>query len=284
MTDVLVFGRSGQVARELQHLAPVLALGREAAPLEQPGACSAAILAHRPRAVINAAAYTAVDHAEENQALVSAINGSAPREMALACAALKIPLVHISTDYVFPGTGEAPWAPDDATVPVNAYGRSKWMGEEGIRTSGATHAILRTSWVFSPHGNNFVKTMLRLSDTHDEISVVNDQIGGPTPARSIAAACLIIARQLQDTPAKTGTFHFTGMPDTSWCSFARTVFASADLPTRVKSIPTSAYPTRAVRPLNSRLDCRTTTAVFGLTRPDWHKGLKECLTDLGVST
>ena len=270
--------------QSLQHLASVLALGRDAADLAQPGACAAAIHAHRPRAVINAAAYTAVDRAEDEADLATAINGAAPAEMALACAALNIPLVHISTDYVFPGTGHHPWAPGDMAQPSNAYGRSKWAGEQGIRASGCTHAILRTSWVFSAHGTNFVKTMLRLSDTRDQISVVDDQIGGPTPARAIAAACLAIAGQLQEAPEKTGTYHFSGAPDVSWCAFARAIFAQAARPTRVQAISTSAYPTPAARPLNSRLECNTTTSVFGLARPDWHAGLKECLTELGVST
>ncbi|WP_417463137.1 dTDP-4-dehydrorhamnose reductase [Kordiimonas sp.] len=284
MSGLLIFGRTGQVARELQQLAPVFALGRDAADLAQPGACAAAIHAHRPRAVINAAAYTAVDRAEAQEDLATAINGAAPAEMALACAALNIPLVYISTDYVFAGTGHRPWAPGDMAQPANAYGRSKWAGEEGIRASGCTHAILRTSWVFSAHGANFVKTMLRLSDTRDQISVVDDQIGGPTPARAIAAACLAIAEQLQEAPEKTGTYHFSGAPDASWCAFARAIFRQADRPTRVQAISTSAYPTPAARPLNSRLECNTTTSVFGLVRPDWHAGLKECLTELGVST
>ncbi|MDV7271912.1 dTDP-4-dehydrorhamnose reductase [Thioclava sp. A2] len=284
MSNLLVFGRTGQVARELQQLAPVLALGRDAADLAQSGACAAAIHAHRPRAVINAAAYTGVDRAEDEEPLATAINGVAPTEMALTCAALNIPLVHISTDYVFPGTGDSPWAPGDMTAPANAYGRSKLAGEHGIRATGASHVILRTSWVFSTHGSNFVKTMLRLSDTRDQISVVDDQIGGPTPARAIAAACLAIAQQLQDAPEKTGTYHFSGAPDASWCSFARGVFSLTGRPTRVQAIPTSAYPTPAARPLNSRFECNTTTSVFGLPRPDWHAGLRECLTELGVST
>jgi len=284
MNDLLVFGCTGQVARELRHLAPVLALGRDAADLAQPGACAEAIHAHRPRAVINAAAYTAVDRAEDEEPLATAINGAAPAEMALACAALDIPLVHISTDYVFPGTGHHPWAPGDTARPANAYGRSKWAGERGIRASGCTHAILRTSWVFSAHGTNFVKTMLRLSDTRGQISVVDDQIGGPTPARAIAAACLAIAQQLKDAPGKTGTYHFSGAPNVSWCSFARAIFSLTGRPARVEAIPTSAYPTPAARPLNSRFECNTTTSVFGLPRPDWHAGLTECLTELGVST
>jgi len=281
---VLVFGKTGQIATELQKLAEVTALGRNEVDLSAPDACSAVIRSLRPGTVINAAAYTAVDRAEEEEDLATTINGAAPAELALACAALNIPLVHISTDYVFPGTGHHPWAPGDMTSPANAYGRSKWAGEEGIRASGCSHAILRTSWVFSAHGNNFIKTMLRLSDTRDQISVVDDQIGGPTPARAIASACLAIARQLQEAPEKTGTYHFSGAPDASWCRFARAIFELAGRPTRVQAIPTSAYPTPAARPLNSRLECNTTTSVFGLARPDWHAGLKECLTELGVST
>ena len=283
MSGLLIFGRTGQVARELQQLAPVLALGRDAADLAQPGACAAAIHAHRPRAVINAAAYTAVDRAEEEKDLATIINGAAPAEMALACAALNIPLVHISTDYVFPGTGHHPWAPGDMALPANAYGRSKWAGEEGIRASGCTHAILRTSWVFSAHGANFVKTMLRLSDTRDQISVVDDQIGGPTPARAIAAACLAIADQLQTDPGKSGTYHFSGAPDVSWCDFARAIFRLTGRPTRVHAILSSAYPTPAVRPLNSRLTCGATETAFAIRRPDWQAGLRDCLKDLEAS-
>ena len=285
MSDLLVFGRTGQVARELQHLATVqaldlLALGRNAADLAQTGACAAAIHGHRPRAVINAAAHTVVDHADEEEALATAINGVAPAEMAVACAALNIPLVHISTDYVFAGSGDTPWVPADATAPLNAYGRSKCAGEEGIRASGATHAILRTSWVFSAHGTNFVKTMLRLSDSRDQISVVDDQIGGPTPARAIAASCLTIAQQLQDAPEKTGTYHFSGTPDVSWCSFARAIFSLTGRPTRVQAIPTSAYPTPAASPANSRLDCSTLAHDYAITRPDWQASLTNVIRTL----
>ena len=174
-------------------------MGRDAADLAQPGACAAAIHAHRPRAVINAAAYTAVDRAEEEEALATAINGAAPAEMAVACAALNIPMVHISTDYVFAGTGHnllgARMMQRRPPMPMAAA--NGWASRP-FAPAAATHAILRTSWVFSAHGANFVKTMLRLSDTRDQISVVDDQIGGPTPARAIAAACLSIAQQLQD--------------------------------------------------------------------------------------
>lgn len=284
MSAILVFGTTGQVATELRRLAPVRALGREAVDLANPGACAAAFRAHRPTVVINAAAYTAVDRAEAEEELATTINGAAPTAMAEACAALGIPLVHISTDYVFDGAGTRPFAPQDATAPQNAYGRSKLPGEQGIRASGAPHAILRTSWVFSAHGSNFVKTMLSLSESRAELRVVDDQIGGPTPARGIATACLEIARQLQADPGKSGTYHFSGAPDVSWCDFARAIFAATGRKTRVQGIATSEYPTPAVRPLNSKLDCSTTATTFNIPRPDWRAGLADTLQELGFST
>jgi len=280
---ILVFGRSGQVTTEIQTLADILALGRAEVDLSDPAACSAAINAYRPRAVINAAAYTAVDRAEEEEELATVINGDAPTAMAQACAALNIPLVHISTDYVFSGNGTSAWAPADKRTPQNAYGRSKLAGEQGIRATGCTHAILRTSWVFSAHGSNFVKTMLRLSESHDKLSLVDDQIGGPTPARAIAAACLSIAQQLCEDPDKTGTYHFSGAPDVSWCTFARDIFAQAGRSTHVSPIATRDYPTPAARPLNSQLDCQTTEQVFGISRPNWRADFAEIITDLGIT-
>jgi dTDP-4-dehydrorhamnose reductase len=197
----LVFGHSGQVATELRAQADVTALGRDAADLSDREACAAAIHAHKPRAVINAAAYTAVDRAETEEALATTVNGEAPGAMARACAALGLPFVHISTDYVFAGDGNAPWRPDDATGPLGAYGRSKLAGEEAVRAAGGIHVILRTSWVVSAHGNNFVKTMLRLGAERDTLNIVADQIGGPTPARAIASACLSMADQLAADPS-----------------------------------------------------------------------------------
>lgn len=282
MSGMLVFGRTGQVARALQELADVIALDRNAADLADPSTCAAAIKAHRPSAVINAAAYTAVDRAEDDAALAGIINGAAPTAMAQACAALNIPLVHISTDYVFSGTGMQAWAPDDQTCPINEYGRSKLAGEQGIRAAGGCHAILRTSWVFSAHGSNFVKTMLRLSETRTELRVVEDQIGGPTQARAIAAACLRIADQLCADPGKSGTYHFTGAPDVSWRDFARAIFDQTGSTTCVIPLRTQDYPTQAARPLNSRLDCRSTEEIFGLARPDWRRGLADTLKELEI--
>lgn len=277
---ILVFGQTGQVARELARLAPdAVYLGRDQADLAQPDACAAAIRAHTPSAVINAAAYTAVDRAEDEEALATLINGNAPAAMAVACAEIGIPLVHISTDYVFDGTGEAPFAPDHPTAPLGAYGRTKLKGEDGVRAAGATHAIMRTSWVFSARGANFVRTMLRLGAERDLLNVVTDQIGGPTPARAIAEACLSMAQQLQADPTKSGTYHFSGTPATSWAGFARAIMAEADLSCEIIDIPSAAYPTPARRPLNSRLDC-TKLRVFGLSQPDWREYLKTTLIEL----
>ena len=279
---ILVFGATGQVATVLRARAPVVALGRAAADLSDPAACTAAILAHRPRAVINAAAYTAVDRAESEEGLATTINADAPGAMARACATLGIPLVHISTDYVFAGEGTRPWQPDDPTGPLGAYGRSKLGGELAVRGAGGAHAILRTSWVVSAHGSNFVKTMLRLGADRDQLSIVADQVGAPTPARSIAAACLSIADQLAADPYKSGTYHFAGTPDTSWADFARAIFDRAGLAISVEDIPSAAYPTPARRPLNSRLDCSTTRAVFGIARPDWGLALVQLLQELNA--
>lgn len=269
----LVFGETGQVATELRAQGDVIALGRDQADLSRPEDCAAAIRDHAPQVVINAAAYTAVDRAEEEEALATVINGDAPGAMACACADLGIPLVHISTDYVFAGTGTAPWTPDDLAAPPNAYGRSKLAGERAIAASGCTHVILRTSWVYSAHGNNFVKTMLRLSETRDALSIVADQIGGPTSARAIAAACLVIADRLVQDPKGAGIHHLSGTPDASWADFATEIFAQAGRSVTVTGISTSEYPTPAVRPLNSRMDCDSLQQAFGIDRPEWRKEL-----------
>jgi dTDP-4-dehydrorhamnose reductase len=281
---ILVFGKTGQVARELQQLGAVMELGREEANLSDPQACADAIRHHSPDAVINAAAYTAVDLAEDEEAVATVINGDAPTAMAKACTELGIPFVHISTDYVFEGTGKDPWQPQDQTAPQNAYGRSKLAGETGIADSGGTYAILRTSWVVSAYRTNFIKTMLRLSATHEVLNIVGDQIGGPTPARDIALACLQIAEQLVQDPSKSGTYHFSGAPDISWAGFAREIFDQAGKSLAVTPIPTTDYPTPAQRPLNSRMDCTATKRAFGIDRPDWVIGLKTILDDLEAST
>jgi len=279
----LVFGRTGQVATELGRLMPgARFLGRAEADLADPAACAAAIRAHAPEVVINAAAWTAVDRAEAEEAAAAVVNAAAPAAMARACAARAIPFLHVSTDYVFDGTGERPWRPDDPTAPLSAYGRTKLAGEAGVRAAGGPHVILRTSWVFSAHGANFVRTMLRLSETRDRLSVVADQAGGPTPAAAIAAALAAIAAAFAAGRGVTGTFHFAGAPDTSWAGFARAIFAAAGRAVTVDDIPTSAWPAPAPRPANSRLDCSSLAAAYGIARPDWRAGLHDVLKDLGA--
>ena len=279
--SILVFGRTGQVARELGALEGTHCLGRDQADLGDPAACAAAIGAAMPQAVINAAAYTDVDRAEDEEALASVVNGVAPGAMAVACADLGIPFVSISTDYVFDGSGGAPWKVGDATGPLGAYGRSKLAGEQAIADAGGAGAVLRTSWVVSAHGKNFVRTMLALGRAREALDIVADQVGGPTPARDIAHACLHMARALVAGQGRGGVYHFAGTPDVSWADFAREIFAQAGIACEVRDIPSSDYPTPAVRPLNSRLDCAHLETVFGLKRPDWRKGLHDILQELG---
>ena len=279
---LLVFGRTGQLATELERgPAEATFLGRETADLTDAAACEAAVAAAEVDAVINAAAWTAVDAAEEHREAAFAVNGAAPGAMARACAARGLPFVHISTDYVFDGSGTRPWRPEDPTSPLGAYGASKLAGEEEVRAAGGVHAILRTSWVFSAHGGNFVKTMLRLGAERERLRIVADQVGGPTPAADIAKACRTVAEALIQEPGRSGTYHFSGTPDASWAEFAREIFERARLTVAVEGIPSSDYPTPAPRPLNSRLDCGTTETAFGLARPDWRRGLDDVLTELG---
>ena len=284
---VLIFGQTGQVAQELARCAPddivPHFLSRHDADLLDPEACAKVIAGAQVDAVINAAAWTAVDRAETEEAVATIVNGHAPGAMAQACASANLPFIHISTDYVFDGTGDAPFTPDYPPQPVSAYGRSKLAGEDAIRQSSARHLILRTSWVVSAHGANFIKTMLRLGAQRDALNVVSDQIGGPTPAASIATALYSIAYQMVDGQSG-GTYHFSGLPDTSWADFARTIMTEADLDCQIRDIPTEDYPTPATRPLNSRLDCSTLRRDFGIERPDWQRELKHIIKDLGANT
>ena len=280
---LMVFGRTGQVATELARRLPdgvrARFLGRDQADLMDPAACAAQV--GDCDAVINAAAWTAVDKAESDEAAATVVNGDAPTAMARACVAQGLPFLHLSTDYVFDGAGDRPFRPDHPTAPLGAYGRSKLAGEQGIRAAGGTHLILRTSWVVSAHGANFVKTMLRLGRERESLTVVADQIGGPTPAAAIADAVYTAARALI-AGAPGGTHHFAGTPDTSWAEFARTIMAGAGLPCQITDIPTSAYPTPAKRPPNSRLDCSALEQAYGIRRPDWRAGLDDILRELNA--
>lgn len=282
---ILVFGKSGQLGTELQRRADAVALdARDAveADFTRPDACARVVADSDADAVIVAAAYTAVDKAESDEERARMINAAAPGAIARAAAARGLPLVHVSTDYVFDGAGEQPFSVDAPTGPLGAYGRTKLAGEIAVRDAGGVHAILRTSWVVSAHGHNFVKTMLRLGAERAQLTVVADQVGGPTPAAALADACLAVTDRLARDPSVTGTYHVTGGPDVSWADFAREIFRLSGIVCEVEDIPTSDYPTPARRPLNSRLDNSLTEAVFGLPRPDWRVGLRDILQDLGA--
>ena len=280
----LVFGTTGQVATELFRRRPsdveLVQLGRAQADLSDPRACAAAVRLHDPDVVINAAAYTAVDKAEDEEALATIINGDAPGAMARAAKDIGVPFLHVSTDYVFDGSGTRAWQPDDATAPLGAYGRSKLAGEVAIAAAGGVYAIMRTSWVVSAHGANFVKTMLRLAETRDRLTIVADQIGGPTPAADIADALWKIAADLKSGAGAAGTYHFAGAPAVSWADFAREIFAQASRDVEVVDISSADYPTPAKRPKNSRMDCSSLESAFNISAPDWRIGLRQIIEDL----
>jgi dTDP-4-dehydrorhamnose reductase len=279
---ILAFGQTGQVASELAKSSCVQSLSRQDADLSDPEACAAIVLETEADVIINAAAYTAVDRAEEEEALANIINGDAVSAIAVAAASRDIPFLHISTDYVFDGSGHKPWAVTDKVSPVNAYGRSKLLGEQAILANCRRFAILRTSWVYSAHGNNFVKTMLRLGSEREALNIVDDQIGGPSSAADIAQILLSMADAFHREKGKSGIYHYAGAPDVSWAGFATEIFNQAGLKVNVKGIMSSAYPTPAKRPKNSRMDCSTLEFEFGLKRPEWRKSLEHVLKELEV--
>jgi len=291
---VLVAGRDGQLARAL---APafaaagwrVAALGRAdgldlAGPAE---AVAAAVRGAAPDLVVNAAAYTAVDRAEAEPEAAMAVNRDGAAALAAAAAAVGAPLLHVSTDYVFDGAKGAPYAEHDRPAPLGAYGRSKLEGERAVAAANPRAAVLRTSWVVSAAGANFLRTMLRLAETRDEVSVVADQRGAPTFAADLAAAIVGMAPRLLASPAGDpafGVFHLGGAPDTTWHGFAEAVFAGAAargarVPA-LRAVPTAAYPTPTRRPADSRLDCARLLAVHGIARPDWRPALERALDEL----
>lgn len=277
---VLVFGAGGQVGHALAAFPDVVALDRAAADLSKPESCARAIGEARPSAVINAAAYTAVDRAEGEEAIATVVNGEAPGAMARAAAEQGIPFVHLSTDYVFGGTGQRAWHPEDEPHPVSAYGRSKLAGEAAVRAAGGTWAIIRTSWVFAGRGRNFVATILRLSSERDRLRIVSDQIGGPTPASAIAEATHRVAMGLIESPELRGIYHFSGAPDVSWAEFAREILSAAGRDVAVEDIATTEFPTPARRPANSRLACSSLETAFGIARPDWRVALPDIIQSL----
>lgn len=282
----LVFGTTGQVGIELARTAPrgtaLIALGREAADLTRPQDCAALVAETDADVVINAAAYTAVDAAETDRETAHLVNAEAPGAMARAAALRGTPFLHVSTDYVFDGSGTHPWREDDPTAPLGVYGQTKRDGERAIAAAGGPHVILRTAWVFSAHGRNFVKTMLRLGAERDTLAVVDDQRGAPTAAADISRTLWTIARAFGEGRGRTGIFHYAGAPTASWAEFAEAIFAASALPRKpqVRRIATADYPTPARRPANSALDCARIRAAYGIEQPDWRASLARVIREL----
>lgn len=289
---IAVTGRTGQVVQSLIHRGPqagatVIAIGRPALDLARPEGVLAALAEARPDCIVNAAAYTAVDKAEAEEALAMAVNAEGAGAVAAAARQLGVPVIQISTDYVFDGALPRPWREDDATGPLGAYGRSKLAGERAVAAAHADHVILRTAWVYSPFGQNFVRSMLRLARTREEIGVVADQIGSPTAATDLADAILSVAAGLVARPGDgplRGVFHAAGGGEASWADLARAVFAVSRAiggpAAAVRAIGTADYPTPARRPANSRLDCGLLAQRHGVALPPWRDSLGPCVAAL----
>jgi dTDP-4-dehydrorhamnose reductase len=286
---VLVTGKEGQVDTSLQQLGDatpgveVIRLGLPEIDLSRPETLEVPVREARPDVIISSAAYTAVDKAEGERELAEAINADGPGELARLAKALDIPLLHLSTDYVFPGDKDGAYVETDTPGPIGVYGLTKLSGEMAIERATDNHVILRTAWVYSPYGTNFVKTMLRLGETRDEVNVVADQHGCPTYAPEIARALLAVAERVvaDRDPDLRGIFHLTGQGQTTWAGFAEAIFAGAAArgrkPVRVNPIPTEAYPTPARRPANSRLDGAKLASIYNLRLDPWQTSLDACL-------
>ena len=291
--SLLVVGRTGQLARSLVAVAnernlSLVAAARPELDIGDVASIDRIADTYRPRAIINAAAYTAVDKAESEIDLAFKINRDGAGYLARVAERLRIPFIHVSTDYVFDGSKLTPYQEDDRPSPLGIYGRSKRDGEISVLGSNPAAVIIRTSWVYSPYGHNFVKTMLRLGETRDQIQVVDDQYGAPTSARDLAQAIIEIVEQMEGRPAENlgGIYHLTAAGKTTWYGFATAIFAGWASRGRhvpaLKAITTADYPTPARRPVNSQLDCSKAVRVFGVRLPHWRQALESCLDELAI--
>ncbi|KZS49379.1 dTDP-4-dehydrorhamnose reductase [Rhizobium sp. BK077] len=287
---IAVTGKSGQVTSALQALkAPdieVITIGRPELDLLAPSMVRETIAKLKPDVVVSSAAYTAVDKAESDEAAAFAINRDGAGAIAAAAAELSIPVIHLSTDYVFDGDKLERYVESDPVGPVSVYGRSKLEGEYAVAAANENHVILRTAWVYSTFGHNFVKTMLRLAETRDELSVVSDQLGCPTSANDIAEAIVKIAARLSSdsSPDLRGVFHLAGSGETNWAEFARYILSILEEKTGrrviVRDIATADYPTAAKRPANSRLCCDKLKRLYGVSMPEWQVSTRTVVTKL----
>lgn len=289
---LVVTGRDGQVATSLLEAGQgrdgvdVVAIGRPVLDLARPDTVFDALAAVRPDVVVSAAAYTAVDQAEDEPDLAYAVNALGAGKVAEAAARLGVPVIHISTDYVFDGSKDGAYVETDATAPLGVYGASKLAGEQAVAAANPRHLILRTAWAYSPFGKNFVKTMLRLASDRDEIAVVADQWGNPTSAFDLADAILLSVAMLHGAKGFEGygIYHLAGTGETNWSGFARHILGTSKAHggpyARVRDITTADYPTKARRPANSRLSTTKFAATFGWTAPDWHLSTEEVVSRL----
>ena len=288
--SILITGASGQLGTELQRCPwpegyDVVAIDRDTLDLCDTSAIAANLAELERAAVINYAAYTAVDKAESDLMTAWKVNAVAPAAFAQACVEAAIPLVQVSTDYVFAGDKQGAWEVNDPVAPLGVYGASKLGGELAVRTSGVRHAIVRTAWVVSAHGHNFVRTMLRVGATRDQLSVVNDQIGSPTGAADLARALMTITlRLIEDADAPVGTFHFSNAGAVSWAGFATEIFRQSGMrggtTAEILPIPTSDYPTPARRPANSLLSHDAIHTAYGIEPRPWQAALNDILDEL----
>ena len=294
--NILLLGKNGQVGWELQRslgvLGQVTALDFDSSEhcgdFSQPGKVAATVRALRPQVIVNAAAHTGVDQAESEPDLAQLLNATTPGVLAQEAAKTGALLVHYSTDYVFDGSGSRPWTESDAPAPLSVYGRTKWEGEQLIEQSGAQHLILRTSWVYAARGGNFAKTMLRLAQERERLTVIDDQWGAPTGADLLADVTAHAIRHLQARPQDAGLYHVAAGGETNWNLYAKHVLAQAQQAQaaikfkaiEVVPVPTSDFPTAAVRPYNSRLDTRKLQTTFGLSLPPWQQGVARMVAEI----
>jgi dTDP-4-dehydrorhamnose reductase len=293
---ILLLGKNGQVGWELQRsLAPLgelIALDRHSTEwcgdLSNLAGLADTVKQVRPDVIVNAAAHTAVDKAESEAELAQTLNAMAPHVLAQEAAQLGALLVHYSTDYVFDGSGSRPWLETDTPAPLSVYGRSKLEGERAIQSAGANHLIFRTSWVYAARGGNFAKTMLRLAQERERLTVIDDQFGAPTGADLLADVTAHAIRQMLRRPADSGLYHLVAGGETSWNGYAKYVLAQAEraqaaikiVAKEVAAVPTSAFPTPATRPLNSRLDTAKLQSTFALSLPHWQQGVARMLAEI----
>jgi dTDP-4-dehydrorhamnose reductase len=284
---ILLTGRNGQVGWELERALPalgeVIATDRATLDLADPDAIRRVVRDAKPDVIVNAAAYTAVDRAETEEAIAVAVNAEGPAVLAAEAAKLGALLIHFSTDYVFDGEKRSPYAESDATAPLNAYGRSKLAGEKAVQASGCRHLIFRTSWVYAAAGNNFLITMLRLARSGKPLQVVDDQYGAPTSNLMIAAAVTEILRNSNRDQAVEGIFHMSARGKTTWHRFAQAIFREKRVDANLTAIPSSAYTTAARRPRYSVLDNSALERRFGLCLPSWETGLQEIIATMAIA-